>query len=675
MVEYYNNTLCIRAGWLFGDGGIITKPNYDAMSLRSKFKVVRRASRATPALVEFDTMPFPLKKAITDKVGDPRRLVGRNAVKELIKADPTAMEYFSGYQLSDGRNLPPEVVTEYYNNATVLNAVNTMLNDTKSYRRSHGGAASGSWKIVADAVSTLDRNEVPHTLPANERRLKDKLAQYLKEGYASLIHRGYCNQNSRVVTEQLEQLLLSICCMENKPYAEWVHGYYLQFIGGGVDIVDMRTGELFDRNDFRDENGDYIVISESTVWNYINNPKNAAIIEATRMTNHRYLSTVRPHYHRHAPLYSLSKITLDDRDLPRKMHDGSRVKAYYAYDVASGALIGAAYSRRKDAALFVDCVRDMFRYITANGWGMPMEIEVEHHLVKEFKDDLAQAGVLFPFVRFCAPGNSQEKHAEQLNRQKKYGYEKRYQNDIGRFYAKDEVNRSGGERVYDDEQQKYVIREQTYTFEQLVADDLEANARYNAGPHRNQDKHAGKSRLQVLQDSVNPNLAEINPAMLMRYIGECTTTSIVRNMYVQVQYAKYQLPDPEVLSRLQPNSYTVKAYYLPDAEGDISRVFLYQNGEFLCEAAKLTTFNTAQAERTDADTAAMTAQAKYIAQFDKMVREAKADAPKVRVLEKTVDFAAIEPDVITVEVEQKHDFEEQVEYSEEYVTANAFNSI
>ena len=43
---------------------------------------------------------------------------------------------------------------------------------------------------------------------------------------------------------------------------------------------------------------------------------------------------------------------------------------------------------------------------------MPAQVEVEHHLVNNFADGLMKAGVVFPFVRWCNPGNSQEKRAE-----------------------------------------------------------------------------------------------------------------------------------------------------------------------------------------------------------------------------------------------------------------------
>lgn len=156
--------------------------------------------------------------------------------------------------------------------------------------------------------------------------------------------------------------------------------------------------------------------------------------------NNRY----RPHHKRKAPVWAFSKISLDDRDLPRKMADGNRVKAYYAYDVASGCVVGYAYNRLKTADLFIDCVRNMFRLIDHQGWNCPAEVEVEHHLVNNFADGLIRAGVVFPFVRWCNPGNSQEKRAEHFNRVKKYGVEKRSQVGIGRWYARLEANRPEG---------------------------------------------------------------------------------------------------------------------------------------------------------------------------------------------------------------------------------------
>jgi len=621
MLEKIDNRLCIQASVLI-DSGVITKSNYDKMKNKGHLIVRRRGCLGTPAMVDLYSMPERYKRQVDDKFGDTiRSFECEKLIEKRIVEDPEAMKYFSEYKTPTGNTLKPDQVMQYYNNAIVLNAIHQLINERHAmYKKLGNRKLPGKWETIANELAQVDAKRYPHNLNQNPRRLKEKYDNYMTDGYGVLVHGNFANNNARVVTERLEMLILSIYGMKNKPYAKWVYEDYHRFLAGDLLIVDTRTGEIFDRDDFFDDDkGCYKTISEATCWNIINNPKNRAIVDRIRSSYHRYNSVSRPHYHRHAPEYGLSKVSLDDRDLPRKMHDGNRVKAYYAYDVASGCIIGASYSVKKDTTLFIDCLRDMFRFIDSRGWGLPLEMEVENHLVNQYEDDLMKAGVVFPLVRWCAPTNSQEKHAEQFNRRKKYGFEKRYQGGIGRWYASQEANRTEGERVYDEATNKYIIKEKTYTFEQLVADDLYTIEMYNNSWHRNQDRYRGLTCMQVLEQNLNPNLARINRPLLVRYIGDNTRTSIQRNMYVQVQYADYQLPNPEVLGKLLPNNYTVEAYYMP---GDkIEKVFLYQKENFICEATRIETFNTSNAEFTEKDREAKTAQAKYIAQFDSMGKQ------------------------------------------------------
>ena len=286
----------------------------------------------------------------------------------------------------------------------------------------------------------------------------------------------------------------------------------------------------------------------------------------------------------------------------------------------------------------------MFRFLDRHGLGLPLEMEVENHLVNQFEDDLMRAGNLFPFVRWCAPTNSQEKHAEQFNRAKKYGYEKRYQDGIGRWYAKLAVNQTDGERFYNDQTDKYEIKEKTYSYEQLVADDMDMIEAYNNGLHRDQKTYPGKTRMQVFLENLNPQLKPMNRSLLLRYIGNHTSTRIQRNQYVQVQYADYQLESLSVLKRLKPGNYSVDAYWLDDTDGTIGEVYLYQSGQYVGKAAQIATFTTAQAEWTESDTAAMTEQSKYISKFDKFVREGKTNVANVEILP-VRDYSNLTPDI------------------------------
>lgn len=639
----YNGRVGFEARFLW-ESGIMKRGTYDQNVARQRIEVLHRSAPGIPAVVAYDTLPLHLKSKVDRALANR----GEAAVKEgapqisvfesLIHEDADARSFYADYQLTDGRPLPAHVQTEYYNNAIVLNAVREMLTIRKGRRDAcniSGNRKNGLFASVSADVNAVNRDRYPHTLPSNDRRLRDRYNAYFHNGnpdYESLIHKNYCNQNSRKVTEAVKWMILSLYCQKNNPYADWVHAQYMQFLAAGIDVVDSRTGQIFDRRDFTDENGAPLTISESTVWNIVNAPENKVLIDSIRMSYHKFGALSRPHHHRHNAMFSLSKVSLDDRDLPRKMHDGNRVKAYYAYDVCSGALIGAAYSRKKDTDLYIGCLRDMFRFLDRRSLGLPLEMEVENHLVNQFEDDLMRAGNLFPFVRWCAPTNSQEKHAEQFNRAKKYGYEKRYQDGIGRWYAKLPVNQTEGERFYNDQTDRYEIKEKTYSYEQLVADDMQMIEAYNNGLHRDQKTYPGKTRMQVFLENLNPQLKPMNRSLLLRYIGNHTSTRIQRNQYVQVQYADYQLESLSVLKRLKPGNYGVDAYWLDDTDGTIGEVYLYQGGQYVGKAAQIATFTTAQAEWTEADTAAMTEQSKYISKFDKFVREGKDNIANIKVL-------------------------------------------
>jgi hypothetical protein len=602
---------------------------YDQLVHRNLINVVRRACYKTPALIEFDSLPTRFKDAVIEKYGDPRKGCLNTGLRSLYVQDARALDFYSSFRLPDGKTLDKKI-PEYVTNASLLKAIHALANDRKALRKALGNSTKKTWESISNEVNGMV-DEYHHTLPSNPRRLKSKMEEFISGGYGVLISGKYGNQNTRKVSTRIEKLILSLYTMPEKPYTSTVHELYLQFLGGAIEVCDTKTGEIYDPKEFYDKEDQPIMLSEATIWNYINDPKNRVLVDKRRTGGLEFDNIHRPHHHRHSPIYTFSKISLDDRDLPRKMHGGTRVKAYYAYDVTSGAVIGRAYSKLKTTDLFIDCVRDMFRNIFSNGLKMPAEMEVEHHLVNTFADGLFKAGIVFPFVRWCNPGNSKEKRAEHFNKAKKYEVEKTEHIGIGRWYAKLEANRPKVDKVFDEFNNTY--KEKTFSYEQLVAEDKSDIEKYNNSLHPKQKLYPGMTRWQVLMEEQNPNLANIDKVILTKYLGEKTHTSIRRSQYVTVQYEKYQLSSPQILERLNPNSYEVDAYYLPDQDGNIPTVYLWQNDEFICECNKIVTYNESTFEQTEADHEAYVEQAKYVSRFDKMSKEDKPE--RVKVLKKT----------------------------------------
>lgn len=599
---------------------ILSVPNYKKLAAKKEINVVRPGKGlGSYALVEIATMPLRFQEMIKLKYGDMKEDVIRNWLGSHYHIDAKAREFYTRFRFDNGDALPPEHIQEYTVNASVIEAVMRAMEDA-TFMRKAMKAGPVNWGELAGAISYYQA-EFGHTLPVSSNRFKKRVNDFKANGYESLISRKFMNQNRRKVTYDIERLLLSIDAQPEQPFNTTVWEQYNMFVQGDLELYDPETGEVLNPADFTDKDGNPLVLSPATVANYLNNPKNKALRAKLHMSQWDFNNAYRPYHLRSIGEFSLSKVSLDDRDLPRPMKDGNRVKAYYAYDVVSGAVVGYAYNRYKTTELFLDCMRNMFQTLDRNGMYIPAELEVEHHLVSDFADGLMQAGTVFPLIRWCNPGNSREKRAEHKNREKKYGVEKRTQVGIGRWYAKLEANRPKEEKVYDEKNNTYKVK--TYSYEELVADDIRAIQTFNAQPHPNQKRYPGMSRWDVLCAHQNPNLAPWDKAVLYRFIGQHTETTIRQNTYCTVMYNQYGLPSPEIIEKLEPRNYKVDAYYLPDADGTINEVYIYQNGRYIATCKPVARYNENTAEQTEYDKAAYTEQSKYVAQFDKMMKDGK----------------------------------------------------
>lgn len=614
-MEYYNGKLCISMRELV-DGGIMTIPNYKQLAARKKIDIARRGDRGGCALVVVDSFPPRYKEDIYTRFPDSDSVRLAGWFRSNYEIDQSAVVFFHDPEKT-GLDLKPEKIREYITNASVLNTCMRLYENARIYQRIAGDKYD--WGKMAAAVDSL-RTQFGHTLPGSMLRFRKKVAEYKRDGYGCLISGKFGNQSARKVDYRTERLILGIAVLPNKPFNTNVAEMYNQFVCGELDVYDPETGELFNPDDFTDKDGEPRVLSETTINNYLNKPKNRVLIEHKLSSWTTFMHEQMPHVHRHAPEFSFSKISFDDRDLPRKLKDTkARPKAYYAYDVASQCVVGFAYNRNKNVDLVVDMFRSMFRLIDRKGWGCPAQVEVENHLMSQWKDSFLKAGVMFPFVRFCAPQNSQEKYAEPMNGAKKKAVEHRNHLGIGRFYAKDRHYRTEGRKVFDELNDTYEDK-QYYSWDELVADDMRDVMEFNNSLHPNQKKYPGMTRWQVLEANMNPNLEPINKAVLARFIGDHVETSVRRNSYCRVGYTDWWLSGTEVLERLAPNNWKVDAYYLTDDDGNITDVYIYQNGMLVDKLQNVGTFNTADCEQTDADRTVFVEQQKKISGFNAYVK-------------------------------------------------------
>lgn len=636
-MEYIDGILCISVPELTTSNGheaVITKSALAKYVDRNRHVRVRRASPSGPALLSWNLLREDIRNKYKEIHGDPYKIVELNIIEQSIEHDLKAADYFASYELEDGRRLHTKVQIEYTMNACVLNALNKLLQLKTGKSKALGNSTRGLFKKLAKDVNDLDKEFWPHNLPGHERRLKERLKLYNEHGYNSLIHRGYGNGNSRKVNELISRLIISLYCQKNLPFGDWVHEMYLSFIAGNIEIVDKETGEAYNRYDFWDEKKqNFIAVSRSTVWNVLNNPDNQAIIDRLRNNRIDHITLNTPFNHRHNPVYSLSKISADDRTLSRKTSAGVWMNGYAIFDVMSGTCLSCNYSTDKpNKAMVYETFRQMYRTIESNNLMWPGEIEVENHLMREIEDDLK---AMFTYVTFTAPGISRSKRAEHAIRALKYGSEKRSQEGIGRWNAK-------GAYKIKSENKDEEYKQQRIPEEVLRAEADEAIAFHNNSLHPDQVRFKGKTRWQVLVENMHPDLGRPLKYKLFKHFGFKTETSLRNNDYVRVQYQNYAIDTYNVLKRMKPNNYNVEAYYVPDEDGNINEVYLYQEDVFLTRATMIERYNEAKMERTERDEEIRLQQAKRQAHYFKRERErAEAVVKKVTTID-AENYKAIE---------------------------------
>lgn len=648
-MEYYGNKLCISYNELV-DSGIMTNSNYCYKAWKGQIDVVRRGGGANGccALIAIDSLPTKYKEAVEKMYpgGDEVRI--KTWVLSNYGIDQAAIAFFHD-RSKTGIDLDEKKKREYITNASVLNCCIKLYERARDSQRLFGGKYN--WDMMTKTIETL-REELGHTLPASTLRFRKKVNDYKRNGYGCLISGKFGNQSARKVDYKTKLLVRGLVVLPNKPYNSNVHEMYISFVCGELDVYNPKTGELFNPDDFTDKNGDPKYLSESTINNILNEPATKMLIEKSLSSWSTFMHEQMPYMHRHNGRFSLSQITMDDVDLTRKLKDTKqRVHAYYAYDVVSQCVIGASYARKKDERLVVDCFRDMFRLIARHGWGIPAGIEVENHLMSQYKEGFLKAETVFQFVRFCAPLNSQEKYAEPLNGAKKRSVIHKNHEGIGRFYGKGKW-RQEYQKISDETNELYEDKEY-FTWEQLVADDRKDNEEWNNTLHPNQKMYPGMTRWQVLEANINPNLLPYDARMLAYHIGERVETSIRRNSTVRVAHEDWWLSSTRVLERLEPNNYKVTACYLPDDEGAPQEVFIYQKGKYIDTVEKVNTYSRVMAEQTEEDKAAFVEQQKKIAKFNKYVEDNAID--RLGILKPSQQAQQEDLQVLTVSVHQEHE--------------------
>lgn len=195
---------------------IMSKSCYDKLKNRNRITVISRGGGlGTSAAVEWSSMPARFKEKYMEKYGDPEEAV--RAEGRRLVFDDAARGFYATHAQADGTMLKEAMQREYVLNASVLNMLIKRVDTQRSCRNRAGNRTPVKWDAIMEESEEL-RSLYGHTLPSSELRLREKMREYRKSGYACLISGKLSNRNTTKITPEAGEWLVAHRMSVNPVY-------------------------------------------------------------------------------------------------------------------------------------------------------------------------------------------------------------------------------------------------------------------------------------------------------------------------------------------------------------------------------------------------------------------------------------------------------------------------
>lgn len=214
-MEYHDGQLCLTFAELTGGDDPVISPATLRQNVRRKniLSVQRGGGEGVRALYAWCAIPEKYKRKWIMRNGDPEEAMRQAMVKETVRTDARAREFYETYTYADadGRecHLSGRLIAEYTANASVLGELARLEDRRRRSARQSNTGLKTTWAVIAESAEKM-RAAYGHTLPRSEARLKAKLREFRKDGYACLVSGKLGNTSSVKITREFGRLLVAL---------------------------------------------------------------------------------------------------------------------------------------------------------------------------------------------------------------------------------------------------------------------------------------------------------------------------------------------------------------------------------------------------------------------------------------------------------------------------------
>ena len=460
---------------------VISYENYRKLVTRRRISQGRQGKgMGSYALIVYESLPVRFKERYVKKYGDPRKQLHEAKETAPVVMDEKARSFFEHYVLPDGSHIKSDKIDEFTVNASVLNELMEMENTQRAEHHKAGNSTPVNWPPIYERCEAL-RDIAVHTLPKNISRLREKLRDYRRFGYSSLVSGRLVNANAGKMTDEVIDFLVALKCSRVPVYnnAQILERYNLEAIRRGWKSVK----------------------TQATITNTLNRPDVRPRWEGSSLGS---LTAKRKYQYQ----FATSLPTVRDA---LWYGDGTRLNLFYKAYVDGRYRIATLYVFEViDAAteVFLGCnigttenfemMREAYRDALVFAGHKPYELVSDNQGGTKRADAQEWLSKIATVFRPTAPHQPSAKTIESVfGRFQAQELHKEWFYTGGNVTARSEAARINRELI-----EKNVDALPTY--EQVVSAYMDARKRWNESAHPDVRRFSGRSRLDVYLSTENP---------------------------------------------------------------------------------------------------------------------------------------------------------------------------
>ncbi len=155
-------------------------------------------------LISYRTLKSKYQELIISRFGDPYIYVRNITIKQYLRMDAKAIDFYTNYRTANCSVLPAHKIKQCTVCANWINLLLELDSNWNKYKKALGMTAKP--ELYAAVIKIIEAETIK--LPNTYQRLRRKINEYKEQGYESLISRKLGNTNSKKVKDELNSALL-----------------------------------------------------------------------------------------------------------------------------------------------------------------------------------------------------------------------------------------------------------------------------------------------------------------------------------------------------------------------------------------------------------------------------------------------------------------------------------